>query len=263
MDKLLKHICMLTVIFLAASCSAIDENLGSCGYEVAVEYSLIVSSQPPRELTAKMVTPEELRMGDAVRQYYSTFFDPYADSIRVSLCCGENRVIDRSCIYGSCCTKYFYLSRGAYDHEVVADDFAADTTLVVENRNVTEWVYLRHTHGVAAIIFDDVAPEVNAVRVAFPNIEAKPLDNNETSLKCYSAKLLPRGAPWQAEIFATLADGTVTKTTLTISRPIAAGELIIEKGYVDDRGAVCVQADEVGATVEFDWKNGTEYSPDL
>ena len=253
---------MLTIVFAVSACSLIDEDLSNCGFEVTVEYTLVVSPQPPEELASKMVTPEEVRLGDVVRRQYETFFDPYSDSLEVSLCCGDLPVVYRNCVYGSCCTKTYFLSKGIYTHEAYANGFEADTTLIVEDRAVSQWLYMRHTQGVVALVFDGIASEVNSVQVVMAGIDVEELPNT-TSLSCYSMKMYPRQGLWQTDVIVSLNNGTKTKTSLKVQRPIIAGDLLIEKAYIDSTGAVCALTDEMSATVTFDWKDGSAYTPDI
>ena len=66
---------------------------------------------------------------------------------------------------------------------------------------------------------------------------------------------------WQYEGYVTMADATVTKTTLTIRHPLRNGQLKVLRGYIDDQGAIRLYDTEVGATVNIDWKSGNEFNP--
>ena len=63
---------------------------------------------------------------------------------------------------------------------------------------------------------------------------------------------------WALDAFVQLPNGTVTKTHLTIQRPLKASTLQIIRVYMQDDGSlVPVQKTEVGASVTLDWKEGT------
>ena len=63
---------------------------------------------------------------------------------------------------------------------------------------------------------------------------------------------------WGLDAFVQLPNGTVTKTHLTIQRPLKASTLQIIRVYMQDDGSlVPVQKTEVGASVTLDWKEGT------
>ncbi len=43
---------------------------------------------------------------------------------------------------------------------------------------------------------------------------------------------------WQYECYVTMADATVTKTTLTIRHPLRGGQLKVLRGHIDDQGVI-------------------------
>ena len=65
---------------------------------------------------------------------------------------------------------------------------------------------------------------------------------------------------WNVEIIATMANGTKTKTTLTIDDPLKAGTLRIIRCRLGENGEVMPMAKEVGAIVELNWHEGDEHS---
>ena len=68
---------------------------------------------------------------------------------------------------------------------------------------------------------------------------------------------------WHYECYVTMADATVTKTTLTVRHPLRNGQLKVLRGYIDDQGCIRLYDAEVGATVNIDWKSGNEFNPVL
>ena len=70
-------------------------------------------------------------------------------------------------------------------------------------------------------------------------------------------------ALWEYVIFVTLEDGSITKTSLTVSEPLLAGELKIIKGRMDGRGVVHPTDMNVGMSVTLDWEKGMEYEEEL
>jgi hypothetical protein len=70
-------------------------------------------------------------------------------------------------------------------------------------------------------------------------------------------------ALWEYVIFVTLDDGSITKTSLTVSEPLLAGELKIIKGRMDGRGVVHPTDMNVGMSVTLDWEKGMEYEEEL
>ena len=68
------------------------------------------------------------------------------------------------------------------------------------------------------------------------------------------------GNYWTVAVYATLPDGTVTETLLSVKTALLAGQAKVIKAQLQDNGAlVPVSAPEVGATVILDWKSGGEH----
>ena len=74
---------------------------------------------------------------------------------------------------------------------------------------------------------------------------------------------------WYYDCYVTMADGrpnglnikagTITKTTLAIRHPLRAGQLKVILGWIDDRGVVHTDDQEVGVSIDLDWKPGIEF----
>ena len=67
---------------------------------------------------------------------------------------------------------------------------------------------------------------------------------------------------WSYDCYVTMADGTITRTVLSIRHPLRAGQLKIIRGYIDDQGVIRIYDQEVGTGVDLNWKPGNEY-PDI
>ena len=63
---------------------------------------------------------------------------------------------------------------------------------------------------------------------------------------------------WKWTVYATLADGTVTRSVLEMRPPIKAGQLKIRNAFVLDQGKVGSNEVDVGITVQLDWKPGLD-----
>lgn len=68
---------------------------------------------------------------------------------------------------------------------------------------------------------------------------------------------------WQYECYVTMADATVTKTTLTIRHPLRGGQLKVLRGYIDDQGVIRLYDTTVGVDVDLKWQPGGTYNPML
>ena len=67
---------------------------------------------------------------------------------------------------------------------------------------------------------------------------------------------------WQFEVYVW-KDGKITKTVLSINKPLRAGQLTIIKGWITGEGAVQTSDQTVGVSVTLDWNEGGIYNPEL
>lgn len=64
---------------------------------------------------------------------------------------------------------------------------------------------------------------------------------------------------WSYEGYVTLADGTITHTTIAIRHPLRAGQLKIIRAYIDDQGVIRLYDQELGESVDLKWEQGREF----
>ena len=65
------------------------------------------------------------------------------------------------------------------------------------------------------------------------------------------------------EVYVKLPSGSITKTSLSVYKPVRAGQLKIVKCKLDGDGHVYTDAAEVGASVQLNWTPGNEYDIEL
>ena len=68
---------------------------------------------------------------------------------------------------------------------------------------------------------------------------------------------------WQLHVYATMADGSVTKSVLGVSKPLRAGQFKILHAHMYYDGGLEPEEPEVGVSVTLDWKEGNVYHPEL
>lgn len=68
---------------------------------------------------------------------------------------------------------------------------------------------------------------------------------------------------WEYVAYVTLADGSVTQTTLTISQPLLAGEFKIIRGRLDTQGVVQSEDAHVTISVSTEWSEGATFNTEL
>lgn len=70
-------------------------------------------------------------------------------------------------------------------------------------------------------------------------------------------------AAWQYRIYVTLADGSITESTLHIKEPLQAGHLHILSVSINPQGAIIPDDPSVGVSIELDWKQGGVFEPEM
>lgn len=73
----------------------------------------------------------------------------------------------------------------------------------------------------------------------------------------------PDNGLWQIKAYVKLTDGTITENILHIKDPLRAGNLMIIKARLHDKGEIVPDNPEVGVSVKLDWNQGGEYNPEI
>jgi len=117
----------------------------------------------------------------------------------------------------------------------------------------------------------DESGQVGFVSVNFPSRE--PSSSSQSSVSGTTRTVIETTDPfiaqpgdevlWEFHIFLPQADGTTTKTVLSIKEPLRAGQFKIIKAKIGDNGQIEPEAPTVGVSVTLDWKSGGTYNPDL
>ena len=68
---------------------------------------------------------------------------------------------------------------------------------------------------------------------------------------------------WELAVIVPNADGTLTRTVLSIREQLSAGELRIIKARLLDNGGLSPDTPDVGVNVALDWKPGNTYTPEI
>lgn len=69
-------------------------------------------------------------------------------------------------------------------------------------------------------------------------------------------------ASWHIYIYVRI-NGKVTKTTLTVSEPLLAGQLRVLKGIIRRDGSISTHSQSVGVSVSLDWKPGGSHDVEI
>ena len=111
----------------------------------------------------------------------------------------------------------------------------------------------------------DDSDEVGFCSVTFPSPEPKEKESGRTRtvIETEEPFITQPGQEslWEFRVYVPQPDGSVTETILGIREPLRAGQLKIIKVRLRADGGVDPETPEVGASVTFDWKPGTELHP--
>lgn len=68
---------------------------------------------------------------------------------------------------------------------------------------------------------------------------------------------------WQFVAYMKGRDGSITRSVLSVYRPLRAGQFKIIRGFVDDQGAIRTDDQTVGVSVTLKWNEGNHHDVDL
>ncbi|MCR5158967.1 MAG: hypothetical protein K6D37_07570 [Prevotella sp.] len=178
--------------------------------------------------------------------------------------------------------------------------FTARANINIDDQSVKDqtfhvWLYMQNS--AAALVLDPGTNQFRSIRAciagtassflvndstyAFDHsrpVRMTTLDSDGSGLHCLYGKCFPSpdmpgtragmttdkdNACWQLHVYVTLLDGTVTESRLYIPTRLPAGELRIVKGFLQADGTVVPSQQEVGVSVQLDWKPGGTYEPEL
>ena len=87
----------------------------------------------------------------------------------------------------------------------------------------------------------------------------------DPTTRCLATVCMPTKdkQPWNVEFIASMADGTKTKTTLTVNDPLKAGTLRIIRCRLGEKGEVVPMTQDIGTSVELEWNQGGDHEIEL
>lgn len=109
--------------------------------------------------------------------------------------------------------------------------------------------------GSRPVRFDQLINRCYAT-IAMPSPDAP---KAESAKRKVESQLAEDNALWKVRFYASMPDGKITETVLSIPYALKAGTLEIIKAQLQDDGSLLVVENmEVGATINLDWKEGSE-----
>lgn len=68
---------------------------------------------------------------------------------------------------------------------------------------------------------------------------------------------------WQFVVYVTNADGSVTKSVLTVNEPLGSGDLKVVTAHLQPDGSLQPDSALVGVSITLEWKQGGTYEPEM
>lgn len=138
--------------------------------------------------------------------------------------------------------------------EGMATEFnLADSTYVYDENAVfaTEEFSTGYKHCYAAVHFPSQdGPEEEEYEEETTDTKATEYDDDDV--------VNPERKLWRWKVYATLTDGSVTRSILEMRPPVKAGQLKIRNAFVMDEGQVGSNEVGVSITVQMDWRPGLD-----
>lgn len=170
-----------------------------------------------------------------------------------------------------------YKSFRAYARGFAIDFMMADSAYVYADRS--PYVRARelpvkgaqHQVGFCTVSFPSRNPDGWWIREKTDDVTDSPSvakTPNRPAITRAEGEIIPEGEPsgdplWEYVAIVTLEDGSITKTSLTITEPLLAGELKIIKARMDTKGEVIPTDVSVGCSVTLQWTPGVNFETEL
>ena len=121
------------------------------------------------------------------------------------------------------------------------------------------------------ISMPDSVNQLSFCTVNFPSRNPnnwKMKEKEEVAVTRAIGEIIPEGTSdgevlWEYVAYVTLANGFTTRTILTITEPLLAGEFKIIRGRLDTKGVVQSDDSHVSISVSTDWGEGTNFNTGL
>lgn len=253
-----------------SSCSLIYDHSGSCDENRTIELRLHSYDDVDSILAAQMPDSEQQDLRNALSAYYKSLLFPSSynvdldfydaatnnlltsDNVNIS---GDNSVVTISLPSGNLrCVGQTQQPRysGNLDMPEGQSSYAlhlyptdANVALVAKVDNSIKDVLVTTS-------LNNHTDTLNFTREA-----------STATRQTYTGTVQPSTDKWTVTVYATTSTGSITRTVLTIDKPLAPGDLRILQIAIDSNGAATTTAIGVGATVTLDWKKGGEYNPEI
>ena len=103
-----------------------------------------------------------------------------------------------------------------------------------------------------------------------PLVQAQSVDTGLDDMLCFCTVNFPSRDKaegdeplWQYVVYVTLADGSVTKSVLTVKEPLGAGDLKVVTAHLQPDGSLQPDSALVGVSITLEWKQGGTYEPEM
>ena len=277
------------IVVLSASCSAIDEDLSNCDNDYQVDYEIRLVTNMSIELRTQLNTLEDAGIAQMLRDHLKTIFTDHAHDVDLSFYDTENNQPrlqhDQHIMDANQQSYTINLPKRQYKHLAVANVlYMANcaAALVIDPRKQDVSNIRVYSTGFASQF--NINDSTYTFAAPSPIVRTAELLDVNSGMRCYCSVNFPSREPyyngvgsrsvietedpfiaqpgqetlWQFEVYVW-KDGKITKTVLSINKPLRAGQLTIIKGWITGEGAVQTSDQTVGVSVTLDWNKGGEY----
>lgn len=274
------------VVASLSSCSLIDDHFDGCDETRTIECRLHIYNNIDSILDSQITRAAENDLLSALSRYYKALLAPTkydidfnfydvtsnalqmsvsetingdGDYVSVSLPSGDFRCVAQSLLPRYSGRLYMPEGQSSYTLHMYPTDAQVAVATKVDTRisNVSITV-----EGCADSfnVSDSTYTYYNNVDTLNYSQEA-----STGTFTTYLGSVLP-SAPsqsWKVTVYATTQDGSITRTVLTVDKPLLPGDIRILQVTISADGAAHTSTMGVGASVTLDWKKGGEYNPTL
>src|SRR3712207_3205505 len=263
------------------SCNTIDDDLSDCGKDYRIDYVIRMVSNPDAAWQAllgngnsnsfalsfhKAATGELVKSSTLQNQPAHTSLTVYLDAdkyrhIGVANVAESGVVSLRSADNSS--TAFLEQQAGevidSHKTPIYTGKLAMDVSDAPDKNFLMN---LYQVNAVTEIFFDDAGTDIRDLKVYItdmadgfqiadsvytyhtnPLIRTRQVDNPLGSEKLFMGVTFPSRGVWNVKVYATLPNGTVTETILTVNDPLKAGEIRQLRFKINQQGAVLAPAD--------------------
>lgn len=268
MRHIILSLCLLATLSSICGCSLIDDDLADCATARTIDCRLHPYGDIDSLLAAQITGNGGQILINTLAAYYRSVLYPTSRTVNLSF---------YDAATGELCTTLTETMQGmsaTFTPQLPVGDLRCDGesqqplyrgSALMPRQQSRDTIDLYPVEAQVAVVAK-VNPAVTSVQMVVGSDSLQYRQTASTAdFRTYAAATLPSGSSqsWQVTIYATLTDGSVTRTVLTVQRPLVAGDIRVLQVTIGSNGAAETSNIGVGASVTLDWKRGGQYDPTI